>query len=76
MFTDEAMSDRDLKKPRRRAQRQNLAGRIRGELAKSKNEIMKNFNEAFASQTSSFEAVVDSTLDIAFKIVTLQRFEL
>ena len=76
MFTDEALSDRDLKRPRRRAQRQNLAGRIRGELANSKGEIMKSFNEAFASQTSSFEAVVDSSLDIAFKIVTLQRFEL
>lgn len=36
---------------------------------------MKSFTEAFATQTESFEAVVDSSLDIAFKIVTLQRFE-
>ena len=76
MFTKDMLSDKDMKKPRTRAARQNLAGKVRNELVKSKGDVMKSFKEAFATQTSSFDAVVDSALDVAFKIVTLQRFEL
>lgn len=72
---DVAFSDNDLNKPRKRTHRQKLAGKVRKELTKSKDEIMKSFTEAFAAQTESFEAVMDASLDIAFKIVTLQRFE-
>lgn len=73
--SDDALSDNDLNKPRKRTLRQKVAKKISKELASSKETVMKSFTESFAAQTESFEAVVDSSLDVAFKIVTLQRFE-
>lgn len=75
IMADEAFFDNDLDKPRKRTKRQKMAKKIKKKLEKSEDVIMKSFTEAFATQTESFEAVVDSSLDIAFKIVTLQRFE-
>lgn len=76
IFADGFLSDKDYRKPRKRSARQKLAQKLKAQLTKSQSDIMKSFNEAFAAQTDSFDAVVDSTLDVAFKIVTLQRFEL
>lgn len=74
-LTNVLLSDKDMNKPRKRDQRQNVAKQVSKVLTSSKETVMKSFTEAFAAQTESFEAVVDSSLDIAFKIVTLQRFE-
>ena len=76
LVAEVTIPDTSKNKPRHRNQRQKIAKQVEKKLNSQKTGIMKSFDEAFAEEAGSFDAVVDLVLDVAFKIVMLQRFEI
>lgn len=72
----EVLKDTDLDKGRSRSARQEVAGIVKGKLMDKKNDVMKEFNASLEQQTVDYGSMVDDTLQKAFEIVTLRRFEL
>lgn len=75
-LTNIIMTDKDLKKPRDKKQRTQVADGLRPKLTDVQNDVMEKFNASLAEQTSSFMDVADGTLTKAFEIVTLKRFDI
>ncbi len=70
------MSDNDLNKPRSKSVREKIASKIGSNLDKKKDEIMGKFEGTLNGHSQSFEPIIDSMIDTALEIVTLQRFDL
>lgn len=68
-------SDKDLDRPRKKKDRIKAAQKVNTVMQKKKADIMKDFNENLEKQTANYAEIVDNTLTAAFKVVTLQRFE-
>lgn len=75
-FTEYAMTDKDLDKPRNKKTRAKVAKDIRPKLVESKKEILAQFSESLTEQTNSYSNIVEATLAKAFEIVTLKRFDM
>lgn len=75
LIAEAAMTDTDLDKPRKKNIRIKVAQKIPERLEKSKNEILKSFNDSLEQQTGAYSDIVDKTLAAAFEIVMLKRFE-
>ncbi|MBE6728108.1 MAG: hypothetical protein E7562_05635 [Ruminococcaceae bacterium] len=71
-----SLKDTDLKKPRSRRIRQSVKNSIENEMNKNKAEMMVPFVEDFKSQSNAYKEIITSTVDRAFEIVMLKRFDL
>lgn len=75
----DALSTAELAKPRARDVREEAARKIRGEMEAHRDEILDGFDDRldalFADMEQKYPAALAETLTRAFRIVTLQEFE-
>lgn len=71
------IKDNSLKKSRTQKKRKQMAEDIKNYFKKdnTKREILQAVDNEIAKSVASFEQIVDALLDAAFKIVTLQKFD-
>lgn len=68
----------NLGKARKQRERQDMAKKIKKKFKEeeTKNQLLENVGKQISENFKSFEKIVDAILNMAFKVVTLQKFDL
>lgn len=75
-FAGESMSDNDLNQPRTKAVRENIAKNIGSDLKNKQKSVMEKFEEMLQNRSQAFDPIIDTMINTALEVVTLQRFDL